>query len=140
MWRWWRGWDQIGILDLKKIFVGSFDGVRSSYRYLEDARTRSGRRLVALFQRFCRFKSDGGGSYTVGGGGWVVDGSSSDGNVLLRFSFPLRGKLKSLLGRGGRLVAPAREMVLSNFCDAIALPEGRAINSSSRRKPAKMCK
>ena len=123
---WWRrgGWDQVGILN----------------RDLEDARTRSGRRLVALFQRLCWFKGDGGRSDTVGGGGRVVDGSSTDGNVLLRLPFPLRGKLKSLLGRGGRLVAPAREMVLSNFCDAIALPEGRAINSSSRRKPAKMCK
>ena len=106
------------------------DSYHLTYRYLEDTRTRSGRRLVALFQRFRRFKSDGGRSYTVGGGRRVVDGSSSDGNVLLRFSFPLRGKLKSLLGRGSRLVAPAREwMVLpiGHFSDATALPEGSVL-------------
>ena len=80
-----------------------------NYRDLKDTRTRSGRRLV-FFQRLCRFKCNGGGSYAVGGGGRIVDGSSSDGNVLLGFSFPLRRKFKSLLRRGGRLVAPAREM------------------------------
>ena len=80
------------------------------YRDLEDAGTRSGWRLVALLQRLCRFKGDGGRSYTVGGGGRVVDRSSTDGNVLLRLAFPLRGKLKSLLGRGRRLVASTREI------------------------------
>ena len=79
------------------------------YRDFEDARTWSGRRLVALIQRLCWFKGDGGRSDTVGGGGRVVDGSSTDGNVLLRLPFPLRGKLKSLLGRGRRLMAPAKQ-------------------------------
>ena len=108
MWRRWWGWDQVGILNLKDIPM-SFDGIRLSYRYLEDARARSGWGLVALFQWLCRFKGNGGGSHTVGGSGRVVDGGSSDGNVLLRFAFPLRGKFKSLLGRGSRLVAPATE-------------------------------
>ena len=114
MWWRWGGWDQAGILN----------------RDLEDARTRSGRRLVALFQRFCRFKGDGGGSHTVGWGGRVVDGSLTDGNVLLRLPFPLRGKLKSLLGRGSRLMAPAREWMglpIGHFSDATALPKGSVL-------------